>query len=81
MGGATISPQIFQMVVGLYTVEIAVLLSLFVNRVEYGEDVIGERSTMYQMVIVSIIVYSISWLLVYSMFGGPISMILGSGIT
>lgn len=75
-GGLPITPAGFQIIVGIYMVETAVLLSLFLNRIQYGEDVIGERSLMSRLVIIGVVVYFISWLVVFSLFGGTISALL-----
>ena len=79
-GGMPITPAMFQMIVGIYMLETAILLSLFLNRIQYGDDVVGERSLMSKTIIISIIVYVISWLVVYSMFGNSISGLLTTGI-
>jgi len=80
-GTPPITPQGFQMIVGIYMLEMAILLSTFINRIQYGEDVIGERSIMGRTVIIAVGVYLLSWLLVYSMFGGPIGSLLSMGMT
>ena len=78
-GGLPITPAAFQMIVGIYMLETAILLSMFLNRIQYGEDAVGERSLMSKTVIISIVVYFISWLIVYSMFGSSISSLLIPG--
>lgn len=80
-GEVPIAPAGFQMIVGIYMIEIAILLSMFLNKIEYGEDVIGERSIMGQIILIAVFVYFFSWLAVYSMFGGPIESLLTVGIT
>ncbi len=67
-----ISPVAFQLVVGLYMIEIIMLLSFFVNKIEYGEDEIGLRSTLFKMMVVGVFMYVASWAAVYTMFGGPL---------
>ncbi len=78
-GTVPITPPLFQMIVGVYMLETAVLLSMFLNRIQYGEDIVGERSLMYKTIVVSIIVYFLSWTVVYSMFGSSISTLLVPG--
>ncbi len=77
MGGTMpITPAAFQLVVGLYMVQTAILLSLFLNRIEYGEDAVGERSLLGKILIAGTFVYILSWFITYSMFGSSISALL-----
>jgi hypothetical protein len=75
-GGLPITPSAFQIIVGIYMIETAVLLSLFLNRIQYGEDAIGERSLMSKIVMIGVVVYFLSWIAVFSMFGGTIQTLL-----
>jgi len=75
-GGIAITPVAFQMVVGLYMVEIAVLLSFFLNRLQYGDDAIGLRAVMGKTVLIAVLVYAFSWLVTYMIFGGAIKNLL-----
>ncbi|MEM7820156.1 MAG: hypothetical protein QW761_00960, partial [Candidatus Aenigmatarchaeota archaeon] len=75
-GTLPITASGFQMIVGLYMFETAVLISVFLNRIEYGEDVIGERNTMAKILIVAIIVYVLAWYITYTMFGGTLESLL-----
>ncbi len=75
-GGLAITPAAFQMIVGIYMIETAILLSIFLNRIEYGEDAVGERSLMSKILVIATLVYFMSWVAIYSLFGGPISVLL-----
>ncbi len=75
-GGVAVSPAVFQLVVGIYMVEIAVLLSIFLNRIEYGEDAIGVRSIIGTTLIIAVIVYAVSWLITFGVFGNTIQSLL-----
>lgn len=75
-GELPISPSTFQIIVGLYMIETAVLLAMFLNGVEYGEDPVGLRNTIWNILIAAILLYIISWFVTYSMFGGSIEMLL-----
>jgi Flp pilus assembly protein TadB len=77
MGGEMpITPAFFQMVVGVYMIETAVLLSVFLNGVKYGEDPVGLRDNIWMILLFGIIIYFMSWTITYSMFGGSISALL-----
>ena len=77
MGGEMpISPAFFQLVVGIYMIETAVLLSIFLNGVKYGDDPVGVRENMWMILLFGIIIYIISWFVTYSMFGSSITTLL-----
>jgi Flp pilus assembly protein TadB len=77
MGGEIpVSPSFFQLVVGIYMVETAVLLSIFLNGVKYGDDPVGVRQNMWMILLFGIVIYIISWFVTYSMFGGAIVNLL-----
>jgi hypothetical protein len=77
MGGEMpISPAFFQLVVGIYMIETAVLLSFFLNGVKYGEDPVGLRENTWKILLFGIIIYIISWIVTYSMFGSSITALL-----
>ena len=46
-----------QLVVGIYVVEILILLAIFINRISVGYDTISENDTIWRMVLVGVIVY------------------------
>jgi len=75
-GGIAITPAAFQLVVGLYMLEIALLLSFFLNRIQFGEDAIGLRAVIGKTLIIAVIVYAFSWLFTFSIFGGAIQSLL-----
>jgi len=77
MGGKLpIAAHEFQLIVGIYMVETAVLLSVFLNGVKYGEDPVGVRNTIWNILLIGTTVYIISWIVTYSMFGGTIENLL-----
>lgn len=81
MGGPLpIAPYEFQLIVGIYMIETAVLLSVFLNGIKYGEDPVGMRQNTWSILLVGIILYIISWIVTYSMFGGAIEGLLSSGL-
>jgi Flp pilus assembly protein TadB len=75
-GELPITPSIFQLIVGLYMIETAVLLAVFLNGIQYGDDAVGMRNNIWSTLIIGIAVYSITWFITYSMFGGAISSLL-----
>ena len=75
-GELPITPSTFQIIVGIYMIETAVLLAYFLNGVQYGEDPVGMRNTIWTILIAAILLYIISWFVTYSMFGGQIELLL-----
>jgi len=57
-------------------IEVAVLLSVFLNGIEYGEDVIGVRDNIWKILVFGVVIYLISWIVTYTMFGGALETIL-----
>jgi Flp pilus assembly protein TadB len=81
MGGTLpIAPYEFQLIVGIYMIETAVLLSVFLNGIKYGEDPVGVRQNTWNILLIGIILYIISWIVTYSMFGGAIEGLLSTGL-
>jgi Flp pilus assembly protein TadB len=75
-GKLPITPGDFQMIVGIYMIETAVLMAVFLNGVEYGDDPVGLRNQIWSILITAIVIYTISWFVTYSMFGGTIDGLL-----
>ncbi|MBR9682232.1 MAG: hypothetical protein GOV02_01020 [Candidatus Aenigmarchaeota archaeon] len=80
-GAPPISPAEFQLVVGIYMLQVAFLLTIFLNKIQYGEDAIGERYLLTYTILFALIIYIASWFTVYTMFGGPISGLLTMGVS
>jgi Flp pilus assembly protein TadB len=74
--GLPIAPALFQIIVGLYVLETSILLAYFINKIEYGEDPIGERATIANTVLISSIMYFLTWFVTFSIFAPMISSIL-----
>ncbi|NIM47470.1 MAG: hypothetical protein GTN40_04930 [Candidatus Aenigmarchaeota archaeon] len=81
MGGELpITAPVFQLIVGIYMIETAVLLSIFLNGIKYGEDPVGVRNNIWTILLIGIVIYIISWLGTYSMFGGTIEGMLAPAV-
>ena len=74
--GIPITPAGFQLIVGIYLIETATLLAYFINRIEYGEDAIGLRAEIANILIVAIVVYLFSWFVTYLTFAPVIQEIM-----
>lgn len=74
--GMPITPAGFQLVVGIYTLETALIISYFVNRLEYGEDAIGLRNIIYKTLLIAMLIYAFSWWISFRIFGPILAQIL-----
>lgn len=79
--GETISVGVFQLVVGIYLVEVCVLLSILINGIENGMgDKVGERDYIGWTLLISLIVYTFSLLGSYFTFAPMIRNLLVGGL-
>lgn len=78
--GPPVLPWQFQLVVGIYMIETILLLSMFLNRIEYGEDAIGLRSTIGDTLLIGTVVYVLSWIITMMVFGNSIASVLSPRI-
>jgi hypothetical protein len=75
-GGSKMGADTFQLVLGIYVIETTILIGMFVNGLENGEDRVSELNSIGQMLILSTVIYTISLLVVYSVFGGMMGNLL-----
>ncbi|MCD6478013.1 MAG: hypothetical protein J7K87_03345 [Candidatus Aenigmarchaeota archaeon] len=70
----------FQIIVGIYTIEVIYLLSYLINGVENGPgDKISERDLVGWSLLIGLIIYTLSLVVTYSMFGPMIEDLLTGG--
>jgi hypothetical protein len=80
-GSPSITPSSFQIIVGIYLIEVIVILALFLTKIERGENVSIFRSTAGRMLIIGMIFYILIALAASSMFSDLIANALqGLGI-
>lgn len=66
---AATPPEILQLIVGIYVMEILVLLGLFINRIEVGEDKIKQNDTVWHLLLIGIVMYFVVLGMVKVLFG------------
>ncbi|MBW6462466.1 MAG: hypothetical protein K0B07_05475 [DPANN group archaeon] len=66
-------PWILQLLVGIYVIEILILLSMFVIKITDGDDKIKQNDLIWHVIIIGIIMYVIVLAMVSVIFGGLIS--------
>lgn len=62
-------PEVLQFIVGIYVVEIIILLGIFINRIDVGEDLIKQNDTVWKLLLVGVIMYIIVLIGVKGVFG------------
>ncbi len=77
-GGVT--AEMFQLVVGIYMIEVAGLLSYFVSKIETGEDKINLYHTLSINMFVSLVVYVFAIVAIYSTLGSQIQSTIIGGL-
>jgi RsiW-degrading membrane proteinase PrsW (M82 family) len=73
-----ISPEVFQLIIGIYLIEIVLILAMFLTKINHGENKTYQWNTASKMLIIGIVLYVIIALSASSMFGDLIKNALGS---
>lgn len=77
---SSVGVDMFQLVLGIYVIETTVLLSMFVNGLENGEDRVSELNSIGKMLLLSTAIYTVTLLIIYSVFGSLLqNLLLGVG--
>ncbi|MBL7206630.1 MAG: hypothetical protein ISS36_03460 [Candidatus Aenigmarchaeota archaeon] len=78
---SSISPELFQMIVGIYLIEVIIILSMFVTKINHGENKILQKNSIGRTLIIALIIYALVALVAGSLFGDMIeSALSGMGI-
>ncbi len=70
---ASTSPELFQLIIGIYLIEVVFILVMFITKISIGENKTQQYYQTAVMLIVSLIVYMLVTLLGDTMFGGIIT--------
>jgi Flp pilus assembly protein TadB len=74
----TVTPFEFLLIVSIYMIETSIILSLFINGIENGDDPIGLKYTVGKILIIGFVVFTISFFTTLIIFGPLILGILAS---
>ncbi|MBL7160448.1 MAG: hypothetical protein ISS93_01185 [Candidatus Aenigmarchaeota archaeon] len=79
-GGAqtSTSPEVFQLIIGVYLIEVVWILGMFLTKINHGDNKIIQRNTIGKMLIVALIMYFVVAMISASMFGELIRDALAS---
>lgn len=74
-----VPPEIMQLVVGIYVIQILVLLGMFINRIQIGDDPIREHDTIWKLVLGGFLMYIVVLAVVTLLFS-PLIGSIGAGL-
>jgi len=75
---ASVSPEIFQLIIGVYVIEVIMILGMFLTKINYGENKIVQKNSIGKMLFVALIVYFLVAIFSTMMFGDLIRDALSS---
>ncbi|MFB6076411.1 MAG: hypothetical protein ABEK17_04675 [Candidatus Aenigmatarchaeota archaeon] len=78
--GLPISPGMFQLVVGIYSIETTMILSAFASSLEEGNDPLEKKMSVGIFLLISMGIYTITVIFAYYMFGSTVTDLLSQGI-
>jgi hypothetical protein len=73
-----ISPSLFQLIVGIYVMEVIIILGMFITKISHGENKTLQWNTVGKMLIIGMFIYFLVAMTSSTMFGGMIREALGS---
>lgn len=81
-GGAAVSPELFQLIIGIYLIEVVFILAMFITKITQGENRTSQWYMTGKMLIVSLSVYFLVAIGSSMLFGDMIAEAVSSiGIT
>ncbi len=75
--GSAVAAETLQLIVGIYVVEVLLIMGKFITRIEFGNDEIEEYDTTWRLLLFGIIIYIIVLLLVMAVFSPLIAAVSG----
>ena len=81
--GSPVSPEFFQLIVGIYLIEVVMILGIFITRISMGENKIVQWYTVGKMLAVGVVIYFLISVFSSAVFGGLINTALqgfGEGV-
>lgn len=75
---ASITPELFQLIIGVYVIQVIMILGMFLTKINYGDNKIIQRNTIGKMLFIALIVYFLVAIFSTIMFGDLIRDALSS---
>lgn len=69
---ASISPEVFQLIIGIYLIEILAILAMFINKISVGENKMAMQYEMGKILLIGITAYFLITIASSTIFGGLI---------
>jgi len=66
---SSISPEIFQLIIGIYLIEILAILAMFINKISVGENKMSMRYEMGKILLIGVVVYFLVTIASSTVFG------------
>ena len=78
---STIAPEMFQFIVGVYLLEVIVILGIFTTRIMHGDDKTTQWYSVGRILIIALVIYFMVAMASSAMFGELIeSALAGIGV-
>ncbi len=74
----TVSPEMFQLIIGIYLIEIIIILAIFMTKISQGENKVYQWYSAGKMLLVAVTMYFLIALGASTMFGGLIEQAVSS---
>jgi hypothetical protein len=77
-GTSSVSPEMFQIIIGIYLIEVIIILAMFMTKISQGEDKVYMWYSAGKMLIVAVTMYFLVAIGASMMFGGLIEQAVSS---
>jgi len=77
-GTSSVSPEMFQIIIGIYLIEVIIILAMFMTKISQGEDKVYMWYSAGKMLVVAVTMYFLVAVGASMMFGGLIEQAIGS---
>ncbi len=69
-----VPPEIMQLIIGIYVIEILTIMGIFITRIEFGNDQTEERDTIWRLLLFGTVIYIIVLVIVMAVFSPLINV-------
>jgi len=75
---SVMSPSVFQLIVGVYVMEVIIILGMFITKISHGDNKTLQWNTVGKMLLIGMFIYFLVAMTSSMMFGGMIRDALGN---
>jgi hypothetical protein len=69
------SPSIFQLIVGIYMIEVVGMLAIFLTVIRYGEDNVIKKYNLGKKLLIASLIYSVILIFIYLLFNAVLGLV------